>query len=372
MNKMFYNERKSTHVLYTDDYQEDRLFWRNIAEDSSWSRSKWSTWEELALVNDGRSVGEEIHCDNQTLLEIEDFRSLQHFVKNNLIREFIIFSRSQLSHLYIGKCRSNPKLITFATDPRDAFNLKRRRKTTWHKFLTNEVPKYFSDVEKYSFFAKENIEKISNYVGESLIFANKDDFEYQIVSGKDIIYYYNLVDWSCMYKFDSALAIYTENPDKVRLLVCNQKDPDGSKGDEEKLVGRALVWQTDDGSIVMDRVYPSDRGVQTRIMREYADSQGWDYTLQDTWGSATKNDRRYIVTLGIPSTNKWPYIDTFRYIEMIEAGPQNRALSGKIRLSNSAGAINYDFIADRTDGSLYDQDYDNYDDDTNNDWDDQE
>lgn len=87
--------------------------------------------------------------------------------------------------------------------------------------------------------------------------------EFTIYSGEDIVKVYATIFESCMTK-NPGLVIFQNNPEVVRVLVCNIA---GSSA-------RALIWKTNSGRFVLDRIYPND-SVAIPKMTEYALKQGW-------------------------------------------------------------------------------------------------
>lgn len=112
----------------------------------------------------------------------------------------------------------------------------------------------------------------------------------KLVDGEDIRTYYHGSNYasstgslsnSCM-KHDRCqqyFDVYTENPKRVQMLVALTNN--------NLVQGRALVWHTDQGSIVMDRAYGKPLVMNTLIA--HAQSQGWivkshqSYDYPDSW-----------------------------------------------------------------------------------------
>lgn len=127
---------------------------------------------------------------------------------------------------------------------------------------------------------------------------------FEVVSGPDIQTAYHEANYapmnigtlasSCM-RYDecqSYFGIYTDNPDRVSLLVY--------RDEENRVLGRALLWRTDGGVTVMDRVYGNDE-TQERFMK-YANEHGYE------------SRTGAIVSLRYADQEYYPYMDTFRYL----------------------------------------------------------
>ena len=106
--------------------------------------------------------------------------------------------------------------------------------------------------------------------------------QFKLVSGGDIAKYYNENNYysgggtlgsSCMRdEGGRTFKIYTENPEKVKLLVYVDSD--------DKVHGRALVWKVKkspcESKYFMDRVY-TNRDSDVNRFKEFANNEDWFY-----------------------------------------------------------------------------------------------
>ncbi|MFA5586766.1 MAG: hypothetical protein WDA02_09625 [Saccharofermentanales bacterium] len=180
-----------------------------------------------------------------------------------------------------------------------------------------DLPSKPIDIETFVNMFKAEREKNENY----------DRFD--IVSGEDIIYWYNAKHYtrftncdtplgkSCLRYDESAklLTMYVNNPDKVRMLIL--------KDDENKLRARALLWNLDlpEGRVYMDRVY-SVNDFDIELFKDQARKNGWLHKERQTYGwnnviVDTRNDSLYTpnnfimnVKLNGKKYNYYPYLDT--------------------------------------------------------------
>ena len=110
---------------------------------------------------------------------------------------------------------------------------------------------------------------------------------------------------SCMkhLKSQRRLPLYTENPEKVRLLYLTDK--------EGKLLGRALIWRLTEpaGVTFMDRVYCVEDYVE-KLFLDYAKNRKFL-----TRADVEKKDTTLIVKMGrdYGSPHDNPFMDTFKY-----------------------------------------------------------
>ena len=108
---------------------------------------------------------------------------------------------------------------------------------------------------------------------------------------------------SCM-RFDhmrDRFGIYTQNPDRVEMILLLCKDIEG----EEKLLARALVWKTEDGNYLLDKIYYS----YPKLVQEVKDWAQKHYPGIIQSGDL-EQDR--VVRIGIEKWyfEKYPYVDT--------------------------------------------------------------
>lgn len=175
----------------------------------------------------------------------------------------------------------------------------------------------------------------------------------KIVSGKDIVHYYNEnnqtttrhvspLSNSCM-RYPSCgryLELYEKNPDRVQMLVELDK--------QDRLIARALIWHTDQGMTFMDRIYGDNLSVE--LFKEFASENGWatkaynTYSYPNQWIVNGEQKRRYqTVTLDYTPRHLYPYLDTFMFLDR-ERGILSNSKS-RVKDSNDAIKLR------RTDGS---------------------
>lgn len=158
----------------------------------------------------------------------------------------------------------------------------------------------------------------------------------KLLEKEDIVDFYaeNKVNISsCMAGANaSKTRFYALNPDKVRLVTFENK-------------ARALLWTCDDGTVVLDRVYPSGC-VYAPILKHWAVKNGYIYRgnlgsyVSDTV-DLSDDSKRYIT---MKHQGTFPYIDTFKYGKFVD-GDYN---SGRVILCNDCDFG--DLIFDREDG----------------------
>ena len=169
--------------------------------------------------------------------------------------------------------------------------------------------------------AKE-VEKFSNlYRAQS----NKAIFDFKVVDGDYIKTYYHFNSYaqergtlgaSCM-KYDNCqdyLGIYTENTDKVKLLVMLNQDGG--------LMGRALLWDFDTNKI-MDRIYTIADEEFLFQFKKWATDNGYLYKSEQNWYntlffenfSTEKKELKFDIKLDNFQFRRYPYVDTFKFFD---------------------------------------------------------
>lgn len=211
------------------------------------------------------------------------------------LKAFLTTSPYWLPHT-VTVARDNPRKLSYAKRPEEAADYDRRVMAGWGKLLGKLRHDY--DLE----LTDGEIEDLANRAGQH--FYDLESYTFKIVRGNDLIEAYATGPSSCMAGKDHLLEIYAANPEKVALLKIYRKG---------RYMGRALLWHTDQGWTVMDRIYPSDEGDHIKAAIRYAEAQGWDYTPEQTYGVPYASGRRYTVTLRWKDILKFPRIDNMCY-----------------------------------------------------------
>ncbi|MCK9369380.1 hypothetical protein M0R04_05540 [Candidatus Dojkabacteria bacterium] len=138
-----------------------------------------------------------------------------------------------------------------------------------------------------------------------------------LVKGKEIVEKYKegFGGETCMTGHKARFTkMYATNPDKVSLLLftCG------------KVKARALVWNTDSGKVVLDRIYPNN-GFHVSVIQDFAKNRGWLCRFDNRpFGQGNQYDiygrkhcqldgNAYCVTLSLKDVHYIPYSDTFAY-----------------------------------------------------------
>ena len=176
-------------------------------------------------------------------------------------------------------------------------------------------------------FKDTDIEEFVNEYRSKLQKLNNIEEMFELSSGDDILKWYlqdnNLSNKGTLYsscmrypKCQPFLKIYSENK-QVKLLVLK------SLKDVTKITARALVWNLDDGTTFMDRVYYT-LDHEKDIFIDYAIKNKWYFKRsQDSSstqqiinerGGTGKSTESMVVTLDNAKKEQYPYTDTLKYI----------------------------------------------------------
>lgn len=186
------------------------------------------------------------------------------------------------------------------------------------------------------------IEKLQNHLRSRYEFTGT----IKLVDGDDIKDWYygsryasnqGTLNDSCMRhgSCQDYFGIYTMNPEKVKMIIA--------LNDDQQLIGRALVWHTDDDFFFCDRIYGRDitiEAIKTYAKNELSAyvkaSQSYnDDTLVSTTGEIV--NKHISVTLKNP-LDYFPYMDTLKYTDCID--------DDEITINNEHG----DYTLTETDG----------------------
>ena len=192
------------------------------------------------------------------------------------------------------------------------------------------------------------------------------DAEMKIVKGEKIRHYYHWEQYnrdmnteslqnSCM-RHTSCTEYFDlyVNSDKVSLLVA--ETPNG-------IIGRAILWVTDCGTKLMDRIYGN--GMAVNNFKEWAKNNGYIHKYKQSYSNDTEwitsigevIDKTYEITLN-NATNGYPYMDTFKYTDDVDGDlitlTNNEDYNGYTLDSTDGGP--WENRIETVDGQFYNQD----------------
>ena len=190
------------------------------------------------------------------------------------------------------------RLVSVALRERDIFNWKRRRAFRMSRFL-----EWLKRTTGQSLpHGDDTAEDIAELWGTHILHRS-DVYTFEEVTGDEVYDAYISGPESCMDSGD-YLSLYTENPERVSLVKLFWH------GDYH---ARALLWTTDSGMRVLDRIYPVDNNHVTRAFLRHAEQEGWEALRRSDgeWANYDLLEQR--ITLKVPSDRIFPYLDTFMF-----------------------------------------------------------
>ena len=217
--------------------------------------------------------------------------------------------------------RDTEKII--ATDKPDEVNIKRANRPV----NTSDIFKIGKLIRKIN--NKFTQEDVSDFVTAYKATTLKSSIEPIIVKGEDVRISYLKTNYesekgdmetNCMMgeECQPYLRIYVDNPDKIgSVIITNQAS---------KIRARALIWNTDQGDVVMDKIYATEPELKN-VLHNWADENGIVYRAKDDskpihshlFKSKDREfSKSYTITLKNFDFSMYPYLDTFFY--MTDAG----------------------------------------------------
>ncbi len=237
-----------------------------------------------------------------------------------------------MEHLWfwrtVAESVEDPRKVSFAYRPEDTEDDDRRRFCSMAKFLKGRARQHGAK------FTDEEADRIAFLVGTH--FPAKEAWEFEEAKGEELAdAYYESPYWGSCMSGKRYFDMLANNPNKVSLVKILRSG---------EWVGRALLWTTNEGTRVLDRVYPSDTGHHVQAAWEWALKHGYDYREGQTCGDYSTQRGRddYKVTLKVGSADEFPYLDTFKYTN------DNPRIESRITLRMDSGTYTFN----ETDGAF--------------------
>lgn len=213
--------------------------------------------------------------------------------------------------------RDTEKII--ATEKSDEVNIKRANRPV----NPSDIVKIGKLIRKIN--ANFTQEDVSDFVTAYKATSVKEATTPVIVKGEDIKITYlksnyesekGDMEMNCMKgeECQPYLNIYVKNPDKVGCVIITNE--------ESKIRARALIWNTDEGDIVMDKIYSTEPELKN-VLRDWADENKIVYRAKDDskpihshlfMSNGKEFSKDYTITLNKFEFDTYPYLDTFFYL----------------------------------------------------------
>jgi hypothetical protein len=232
---------------------------------------------------------------------------------------------------YLSWSQEDEGKVSYASSTAQKYDTKHRTKTTLSRYLRRRMKLSAETVPD------AELAKIAGYIFGAL---SDSDKHIEVIYGEDIVDAYrdHFGQSSCMTGGCSEyVQIYADNPDKIGLI----KYTNG-------IDARAVLWLTDEGKVVMDRIYPCD-GYHIDALVKWAEKN--DIICRTHHSIRSRHDgdgvmsdgQDHDVTLRQSDTDVWPYMDSFMYATLVRGN--------KVKVSTTASG-GYDHCLDFTDGTI--------------------
>lgn len=255
--------------------------------------------------------------DDMTFIDLDDsklgyitFTKMSKAKKNLEDDDYYSFISARLNDLPISFSDNiyNTDIGNLYSKDRDSIRLSR---------AINKISKQQFTPSEIDLFSRKVIAKL-----------NKDANVFKLLTGEDIGIWYDSslyaqnkgsLGGSCMKnKSASFFSLYNKNIDVCSMLILLD--------DEEKLIGRALVWklkthnhsQAPKELYFMDRQYVNDETDVQRFIN-YANEKGWAYKTSNSYSGlkgVTYKESNEMTNMEVEIIagyyDKYPYMDTFR------------------------------------------------------------
>lgn len=207
---------------------------------------------------------------------------------------------------YLAFAQDGSDAVSYAVKPADKLKPKSRAKTTLSRYLRRRL-KLGKTIWPDHYLAELS----------GIVYALQDtdwDNFITVVSGSEIQYAYDrdFGEESCMTGAGESearyLSLYSNNPDRIKLV----------KYSREQRTARALLWLTNSGKTVLDRIYPNN-GYHVHQIRAWAKAKGHINRPHNSLPSdegVRYDDAIFRVTLDNPEGD-FPYMDTFHWGKLL-------------------------------------------------------
>lgn len=198
---------------------------------------------------------------------------------------------------YIGWSVDDPSRVAYSGSGVHRLDHSRRRVTTVHRYITRilklgDIPEHQAESFAYRMQAlRPEANDTMEVIKKGIVAAFENEFGgHSCMTGGCAEY----------------VQVYEEN-DNIQLLKYT------SFGGKR---ARAVVWTTDKGETILDRIYPNS-GAHIDRIHGWAKEQGW--LIRETNGLPEgdvriSDGKRHTVSVTSDS-GMWPYMDTFRFAD---------------------------------------------------------
>jgi len=235
------------------------------------------------------------------LLAMKQHSHLPFAEETSIIKKIIKEIREDKNNHNLSFSITDPTKVSYLFSSKNSdFDSEKRTKTTLARYIRRELNIDFSALsDQYlNFFC----EKVMAEITPVEFIKNK----IQLLNGKDIVEAYrDSPHKSCMSgtAHCNKTELYSLNENKVSLILYNKSV-------------RALLWTCDDGTKVVDRIYPA-ACVESLFIEKWAKSN--KYITRKDLHFGGYDDNQYLSDdsvreITVSFENKFPYMDTFKFV----------------------------------------------------------
>lgn len=268
------------------------------------------------LKTTGQGAGEELTWVNDSISPLQtcDFSMGRLEVFGEVIKN--VFLRHGLSGFQRWVCPNSPHSVKFNPDDLTMSYINKNRRVVMKpgRLLVKFGKMYDIDYQ--------DSDKIKRLQME-LTICTDDRYKFEIVTGNDILKYYhhskiadvqtNSLSNSCMKhdKCTNYLKMYLDIPD-IKMLILRDDI-------EDKIIGRALLFNSTTGEKVMDRIYGTEktylRYKNWAIKSGYWRKERQTHDNQMSWVSpeGKPHVKKFSIKCDVRNYTQWPYLDSFLY-----------------------------------------------------------
>jgi hypothetical protein len=243
----------------------------------------------------------------------------------------------------------------------DPWNDKIRYSCKPGSFITKLLPEYLGNPSRL-----KEIEDFTNYI--KTFSGDLSNLEFRLVSGNEIKKWYlgdNYISYSgnlggsCMrqeYK-NNFLNLYSLNVDNVQLLILIDKS-------DNRIYGRSLIWNLEDGSKFMDTIYTVDETRYQKLFLDWAKSSnflvkehqrcGYPYRFKDLSTDEIFH-KHMVIKLKYWEFDNYPYMDTFKFLNLDNGVISN--VPDQVLPEPYDETVEGDICLEKTDGGYYNNIY---------------
>ena len=330
------------YSMSVEDIMKHQNRWYNNLVSRKYSMLSDSLYHKLMNIIERKHIDQSCeHKRHDTAADMRRLSAATRTIKNtnfdsNTTRNFTINKKGEMTYIPKGRktilVENDEQGIVWQTDNRQEMKYgKAIRQIYCREYLPGASDTFIQD-------ASQQLKSLYTFSGALRVVKGADIQEYYHHSKYNSGVNTESLGNSCMRhsSCEDFFGLYVNNPDVVQMVIGETDDG---------IIGRALLWTTDNGAKIMDRIYGNE--VTINAFKTWAHENGYmhkrvqGYTYDKEFispiGEMVTN--RYQITLK-NETEEYPYMDTFKYTEDIG--------SSTMTLSNCD--TDEEYILDSTEG----------------------